>query len=140
MNSNNQVKTTTVHGHRVDDKRMAFETSAGNEFIVGEDASPGEYMLGSVAACYNLIGHMVAEEMGLNIQDLHVSVAGDIDPRKYKGDPTDSRAGYQELRVAIDIDANADSATLDAWLTAVQDRCPVCDNVVTATATTTIIS
>lgn len=135
MDSSTQLKTTTVTGQRIDPKRMRFETASGSAFVVGEDGSPGEYMLGSLAACYNLVGHVVATEMGIEIADLRVSVAGDVDPRTYNGEANESRAGYREIRVTIDVDTDADADTLDEWIRAVEDRCPVCDNVAAETPT-----
>ncbi|ELZ91247.1 OsmC family protein [Haloferax mucosum ATCC BAA-1512] len=133
-------KTTFVEGSRVDDSQMRFETSGGNEFDIGGDGTPGEYMLGSLAACYNTVGHMVADEMGFELADLVVSVAGDVDPRVYKGEHDGGRAGYREIRVVLDIDADIDDQTVANWVEMVEKRCPVCDNVFESTPSITALS
>ncbi|AFK19096.1 OsmC family peroxiredoxin [Haloferax mediterranei ATCC 33500] len=134
------TKTTSVEGSRVDASKMQFETSGGNQFDIGGDGTPGEYMLGSIAGCYNVVGHLVAEEMGFELADLTISVAGDVDPRVYKGDNTDARAGYQEIRVVLDIDADVNDQTVAEWVERVEERCPVCDNIFESTPSITAVS
>ena len=104
------------------------------EFVVdeppalgGENAgpSPVEYILGALAGCLNVVGHLVAEEMGV----IEMRVAGDLDPGAFQGADTDARAGYQNVRVELAPESDADQATLEEWLTRVEARCPVSDNV-----------
>lgn len=108
-------------------KRMAIETS-GTEFVVGDDASPLDHLLAAFAGCINATGHMVADEMGFDIDDLEVSVSGEYDPAVFMGEESDERAGFQAFEVEVDVDADADRETLESWLDAVEERCPVSDN------------
>jgi uncharacterized OsmC-like protein len=118
--------TITVTGRGEGPKRTTIET-ADSEFVIGE-ASPLEHLLGSFAACLNVIGHLVAKERGIVLRDLDVHVEGDIDPTKYKGGETDSRAGFEAIRSRVTVDADADTDALIDWLVAVEKRCPVADN------------
>ncbi|AXG07013.1 OsmC family peroxiredoxin [Haloplanus rubicundus] len=118
--------TITVTGRSEGPKRTTIET-AETEFIVG-DASPLEHLLGSLAACINVIGHLVAKERGMVVRGLDVRVEGDIDAARYKGGETDSRAGFGSIRAHVTVDADADADALADWMAEVEERCPVADN------------
>lgn len=118
--------TVAVTGRSEGPKRTTIET-ADTEFVIG-DASPLEHLLGSLAACLNVIGHLVATERDIVIRDLDIRIEGDIDPTKYKSGESDSRAGFGTIRAQVTVDADADAATLEAWLADVEERCPVADN------------
>ena len=126
--------TTTIEitGHSRGPKSTHIET-ADTEFVVGKEASPLEYLLGSLAACMNVIGHLVAKDHGIVIRDIDVRVSGDIDTAKYKGEATEPRAGFQTIRVDVAVDADADDEALMAWLADVEERCPVAENLDTGT-------
>jgi len=123
--------TITVTGRSEGPKRTTIET-AETEFVVGE-ASPLEHLLGSLAACINVIGHLVAKERDIVLRDLDVRVEGDIDPERYKGGETDSRAGFGAIRAAVTVDADVDADALQAWMDEVEERCPVADNLAAGT-------
>ncbi len=91
-------------------------------------ASPVEYVLAALGGCLNVVGHLVAKEMGMQLNGLQVEIEGDLDPAKFMGKSMNVRAGYKEIRVNLKPVTNADKATLDKWVKAVEDRCPVSDN------------
>jgi len=123
-----QESTTTiaVTGRSEGPKRTTIET-AETEFAIGE-ASPLEHLLGSLAACINVIGHLVAKERGIVLRDFDIHVEGDIDPTKYKGGETASRAGFGAIRAQVTVDTDADADTVEDWMATVEERCPVADN------------
>ena len=90
--------------------------------------NPVEYVLGALAGCLNVVGHLIAQEMGFVLRGLDITIEGDLDPAKFSGQSTDSRAGYQDIRVVLKPDTDADQETLDKWLKDVGIRCPVSDN------------
>lgn len=98
-----------------------------------EGANPVEYVLGALAGCLNVVAHIVAKEMGFSLKGLEIALEGDLDPAKFAGKQTEERAGYQEIRVALKPDTDADAATLEKWLHVVEQRCPVSDNLSHAT-------
>ncbi|MFC7129082.1 OsmC family protein [Haloferax chudinovii] len=113
------------------------------EFVVDEPESlgganagpnPVEYVLGALAGCLNVTAHVVAREMDLDVRDLAIAIEGDLDPAKFMGKREDGRAGYEEIRVAVTADVDADAETSGAWLSAVEARCPVSDNLSDATS------
>jgi uncharacterized OsmC-like protein len=107
------------------------------EFVVDEPATlggsdegpnPVEYLLGALAGCMNVVAHQVAREMDLEVRDLEIEIDGDLDPAKFMGKSDESRAGYQEVRVDVSADVDAPDETIQTWLSAVEERCPVSDN------------
>ncbi|SFR37983.1 Uncharacterized OsmC-related protein [Halogeometricum rufum] len=131
-------------------QRLTFDVSASAEsptrtrvstrdfeFVVDEPATlggsdegpnPVEYLLGALAGCMNVVAHQVAREMDLDVRDLEIEIDGDLDPAKFMGESDESRAGYQEVRVDISADVDATDETIQTWLSAVEERCPVSDN------------
>jgi uncharacterized OsmC-like protein len=98
-----------------------------------EGPSPVEYVLAAFAGCLNVVGNMVAKEMGFKINSLSFQVRGELDPAKFMGKSEEPRAGYQEISVEIDLDSDADAETLNKWLEVVESRCPVSDNLANKT-------
>lgn len=113
---------------RMSPKRTRVDTGDA-EFVVGKDVNPVEYFLGSVVACLNSTGTMVARDMDVDIESLDATIRGGVDYSRYMGESSENRPGLQETTVAIDVESDADAETMTAWLDAVNDRCPVTDNV-----------
>ena len=90
--------------------------------------NPVEYVLGALAGCLNVVGHIVAKELKFELRGIKFELAGDLDPSKFSGRKTNKRAGYEEIRVIVPPDADADSETLAQWIAAMEERCPVSDN------------
>jgi uncharacterized OsmC-like protein len=115
-----------------------FEAKARNfSFIIDEPESlggkdqgpnPVEYLLGSYAGCLNVVVHLVAKEEGVLISKLNIAIDGDLDPAKFIGQPGFNRAGFQNINVTLDIDANTDDATINKIIGIAKNRCPINDN------------
>lgn len=90
--------------------------------------NPVQYVLAALCGCLNVVGHMIADEMGLTIRGLEFEAEGDLDPAKLFGKPGGKRAGYEEIRVDIKVDTDASEQELAQWLEKVDERCPVSDN------------
>jgi uncharacterized OsmC-like protein len=116
-----------VSASRVSPKRTRVDTGDA-EFVVGKDVNPVEYFLGSVLACLNSTGTMVARDMDIDIESLAATVESDVNYATYRGEDVADRAGLQGLTVTLSVETAGD-ADLEAWLAAVKDRCPVTDNV-----------
>lgn len=95
--------------------------------------NPVEYIIAAISGCLNVVGHLVAKEMGFTLRGLEISAEGDLDPAKFMGQTTEGRAGYTVIRVTMKPDTDADQATLEKWLEIVESRCPVSDNLANAT-------
>ena len=98
-----------------------------------EHANPVEYLLAGLAGCINVVGHLVAKELGFSIQKLHIEVTGNINPNKLFGVSDAERAGFKEIELKLVPETNASIETLAEWLRIVQERCPVKDNLANST-------
>jgi uncharacterized OsmC-like protein len=96
-------------------------------------ANPVEYILGALTGCLNVVGHMIANEMGFNLRGLEFNVEGDLDPAKFQGKPESGRAGFMEIRVTVIPHTDANQTILQEWIKKVEERCPVSDNLANPT-------
>jgi len=104
-----------------------------NQGGTDEGPTPVDYLLAGLAGCINVVGHVIAEEMGFELRGLGIQLEGDLNPARFLGRSKEERAGYKEIRVKINPDSDADKATLEKWLETVEDRCPVSDTFVNPT-------
>ncbi|GGH41013.1 osmotically inducible protein C [Mangrovimonas yunxiaonensis] len=98
-----------------------------------EHANPVEYLLAGLAGCVNVVGHLVAKELGFTINSLKIEVEGNINPDKLFGTSNKERAGFKEISLKLIPETEASIETLVTWLKIVQERCPVKDNLLNAT-------
>ena len=109
------------------------------EAMGGEDsgAMPVEYLLAAWTGCLNATVRAVAPDFDLHVNEVNVEVAGEFDPRKHPGRAEDPRAGYQGVEASVDVtfaDTVSDE-TLTEFTAAVEERCPVSDNLAAETPT-----
>lgn len=71
----------------------------------GTAACSGDLLLGALAACAQLTCQMVAAAMELPIDDVEVTVEGDLDLRGTLGLDRDSKVGFESIRLRLDITA-----------------------------------
>ncbi len=98
-----------------------------------QGANPVECVLAAYAGCLNVLAHMVAGEMGVEIRGVEIDLVGTLNPARLFGKSFDERAGYKDIKVTMKPDWSADEETTQKWLTAILDRCPVGDNLKNAT-------
>lgn len=96
-------------------------------------ANPVEYVLAALSGCLNVVGHVVAKEMGFEIKSLEIELDGELNPARFMGKSDEERAGYQAINVKMKPETDADEATLKSWIEKVENRCPVSDNLANAT-------
>lgn len=99
-------------------------------------ANPVEYLLGALSGCLNVVGHIVAREMGFDFNGMEIDIEGGLNPAKFMGKPSDERTGYQFIDAKIKLNTEMDSETLKKWVKEVEERCPVSDNIGNATPIT----
>ncbi|HBT38940.1 MAG: OsmC family protein [Thermotoga sp. 50_1627] len=101
----------------------------------GEDkgANPVEYLLAALAGCLNVVGHMVAKEMNMQLDGLTIDIEGILNPAKFQGRSDAERAGYKQINVTIKAKTNAPENVLKKWIETVESRCPVSDNIANPT-------
>lgn len=98
-----------------------------------EGPNPVEYVLASLAGCLNVMGHVVAGEMGFELRGVKIDISGDLNPDRLFGKSFDERAGYKNIEVKMTPDCDTDKDTLEKWIETVDERCPVSDNLSNAT-------
>ncbi|MDX5319950.1 MAG: OsmC family protein [Bacteroidota bacterium] len=98
-----------------------------------EAPNPVEYLLASYAGCLNVVGHLIAQELNIQLNGLKIHISGDLNPDKLFGKNTSERAGFQGLRVKLIPDTDAEVEKLAEWLQIVESRCPVNDNLIRST-------
>lgn len=130
-----------VKGYRVQGKQPTFFCVESGNFklfidkVGGEAPSPLEYLLASLAGCFNIVINIMAEEMGISIENLEIGVEGIFNPEKlYTG--KGERAGFKEIKVKINIKPEISRDLLEKLIKNVQDRCPVSDNITERTPVT----
>jgi uncharacterized OsmC-like protein len=99
------------------------------DVLLGSDqaANPVEYVLHALAGCLttSLVYHAAAR--GITIRSVECRLAGDLDLRGFLGVSADVRRGYERIAVAMRVEADADSATIDDLIAAAQTHSPVYD-------------
>ncbi|MBD3862674.1 OsmC family protein [Olleya marilimosa] len=100
------------------------------EALNGTDEAPNpvEYILAGFAGCVNVVGHLVAKELGFKIEKLDIEVSGQINPNRFLGVSQDERAGFKIIELNLIPKTDASIETLAKWLEIVEARCPVRDN------------
>jgi uncharacterized OsmC-like protein len=77
----------------------------------GTGACSGDLLLGALAACAQVTCQMVAASMELPVEDVRVTVEGDLDLRGTLGMTRDVPVGFESIRLRFDITAPEASQT-----------------------------
>lgn len=98
--------------------------------------SPLDFILAAHGGCLNFMTFFIANEMGIPVEGTEIDIIGKLDPSKFAGTDMNVRAGYQEITIKIGIKSSASEEQMAELLAAVEDRCPVSDNIMNATPVT----
>jgi uncharacterized OsmC-like protein len=98
-----------------------------------EGPSPLEYLLAGYAGCINAVGKLVAKEQGIILRSLQVEVSGTLSLDKYQGKISFERAGFKSINVVVKPTSDATLEELKNWIEAVENRCPIQDNLINPT-------
>lgn len=112
------------------------------ELVVDEPASlggtdlapnPVEYILAGYAGCINVVAHLTANELGVEPGEIRIKIDGDLNPNRLFGTSYTERAGYQNLNVHVQTENPVPQNLKEEWLTQIENRCPVNDNLINPT-------
>jgi uncharacterized OsmC-like protein len=104
----------------------------------GTQACSGDLLLGALAACAQLTCQMVATAMGIETTRIEVVVEGDLDLRGTLGLDREVGAGFNAIRLRIEVDApNATPEQLQALHTKTERYCTVLQTLTTPPRITT---
>lgn len=130
------VEAHSLTTARVDVKARSFIFTVDEPpELGGSDAGPNpvEYVLGAFAGCLNVMGHLIAQEMGFTIKAMSIHIEGHLDPMSLLGKAPQVRPGFREIRARYEIETEATAEQLDQWLKTIESRCPVSDNLANTT-------
>jgi uncharacterized OsmC-like protein len=91
----------------------------------GTDACSGDMLLEAVVACAGVTLRSVATSMGLSLRSARLRADGTFDARGTLGLDRDVPVGVQDVVVTIEVDADADDATLDRLARSTERYCVV---------------
>lgn len=97
-------------------------------------------VLAAYAGCVGSLGRIIAFQDKINLRGMTFEVEADYDPDCLLGRETTARAGFQEMRLKVNIDADLDDAAKQAFLEKIEERCPVGDNLINATKLVTVLA
>ncbi len=131
-----KVSSTLKQGMRVDAQArdhvvIIDQAESGG----GQDAGPNplEYFFFALGGCLGTIAAIVARQEKIDLRGFSVDIEADIDTAFLMGKTEEGRAGFTEVRVAVDIDADMTEAEKQVFFHKVDARCPISDNMVNDT-------
>ena len=87
-------------------------------------ATPLETMLSSFLACLNVISHLIADEMGIEIDDLSMSLDATFDTDGIRN-TTPTALPFPEIDLTMNITTSASDAEIAQLREDLEKRCPV---------------
>lgn len=120
-------------------RNLKIRISKNNQIPELEGASPLEYILAGYAGCISAVGQLVAKEQGIVLKSLQVELAATLNLDKYQGKHSDSRAGFENIEIVVKPTSDAPLEELRQWLVAVENRCPVQDNLLNPTPISVVL-
>lgn len=99
-----------------------------------EHIDPMELLLASLGTCLTIGWVTQARKRGIEYRGLRIRVTAPFDLRGYLGIDSAVRPGFQKLEYVVEVDTDADQATLDAIVAATEAGSPMFDNILNATA------
>lgn len=91
--------------------------------------NPVELMLGSLGACQTIAGSMIANQMGIKLDEFWVEIEGDLNTDGFLGLDPNVRKGYQAIRFNFHIKADITEEKAAKFIEVVENTCPVGDSI-----------
>lgn len=127
-----EVITTLVSGTTTEVSIRA----AGHEFTIDEPpalagtnlgASPIEHLLASLGACQVITYQVWAAKLGIALDSVEVSLAGDLDVQGFFGLDPNVRPGFQSIDLTVRLNGPETSDRYAHLTKIVDEHCPVLD-------------
>ena len=92
----------------------------------GEDRGmrPLEALLAALASCSNVVGRLIAGELGITVERLSIDVTGKLDYRGIEGS-AEVTAPFPEVVFAVELVCDASPEQVEALKAELARRCPV---------------
>ncbi|EIW90088.1 OsmC family protein [Alishewanella agri BL06] len=99
----------------------------------GLGPTPLQMLLFAVGGCIATIARIAAFQQKIVLRGMKIKVDGDYNPEALMGKPTADRAGFQQIRISAEIDADLNAEQKQRFLDEVCARCPLHDNLLHGT-------
>lgn len=119
---------------------MQVDVSAGDHTVVIDQpegmggknagANPLELFLAALGGCIGTVGSIIAKQERIALRGINLDIEGDIDTDFLMGKIQEGRAGFTEIRVFIDIDADMTDKEKEDFFERLDKRCPISDNMI----------
>lgn len=142
------MSITTLKLQAKMEEGFSTEISCSHKFFIdqpkqmgGQNLGPNpmEIFLSSIPACLCAVGRIISNQKRLGVRSISVKVEGDLDKNFLMGMTEEGRAGFTEIRVFVDVDADMTDTEKEAYLHEIERRCPIADNIENTTSIKTII-
>jgi uncharacterized OsmC-like protein len=109
-------------------REFTFDADHPEVFAAADNgATPVEYVMVGLASCLTAGIASVAQNRGIQLRSVKATVEGDMDLYGILGIDSDVRNGFNDIRVAFDIDADATREEIEALVAQSQKRSAVYD-------------
>ncbi|MDY6868051.1 MAG: OsmC family protein [Chloroflexota bacterium] len=122
---------------------MRVDTTARDHTVIidqpsnmgGKNAGPNplEVFLFALGGCLGTVAAIIANQERIKLNKFDVAIEGDLDTDYLLGKTTEGRAGFTEIRVSVDIDADMTDEEKEEFFEKVDSRCPISDNMLNET-------
>jgi uncharacterized OsmC-like protein len=110
----------------------AFEFTNGEPPVLlgnNEGANPVEFLLHALAGCVTTTLVLHAMARGITIRELSTELEGDLDLQGLLGLNDSVPAGYEQIRIRMNVKADCSEQELEDLLTYAQQHSPVCNTI-----------
>ncbi|MBI9048674.1 MAG: OsmC family protein [Anaerolineaceae bacterium] len=130
INKTIKVEASLQEGFQIELKARNFTMYIDQpESMGGKNIGPNplEYQLFSLAGCICTIGKIVAKQQKIILRGLTCSVEGGLNSEVFMGKSNGDRAGFQDMSLVVNVDADMTQEQKEAFIHEVDKRCPVSD-------------
>jgi uncharacterized OsmC-like protein len=113
-------------------RSAAFEFTNGEPPILlgsNEGANPVEFLLHALAGCVTTTFVLHAMARGITIRELSTELTGELDVQGLLGLDETVPAGYEQIRIRMNVKADCSDKELEELLAYAQQHSPVCNTV-----------
>jgi len=113
-------------------RKEPFVFDAGEPPVLlgnNEGANPVEFLLHAIAGCVTTTLVLHAAARGITLESVSTKLEGEIDLRGLLALDDSVSAGYEQIRIKMDVKADCPDEELDALMAFALDHSPVCNSV-----------